>query len=168
MCFLKEVKAFCLEKIERKSWQRVDTKLGRYLSASRVWKKEGGEPEDIEPTMKLIKKAVTMGPPWVKFNTRTERLDLLYFEESVSEVFEQSWELYQRGKVTGQHEPSGTGAQVEPAKRNRDQPSPQQQMQRTGSLRVYNLGWVGGGVEFLYIMIFRNTKNIQNIYEYLL
>ena len=131
MCFLKEVKAFCLEKIERKSWQRVDTKLGRYLSASRIWKEEGGEQEDIEPTMKLIRKAITMGPPWAKFNGRTERLDLLYFEDSVAEVFEQSWELFQKGKVTGEQKGGGgdtassSADQPASAKRQREQPLPQ-------------------------------------------
>ena len=84
---------------QSKQWAKVDTTLGTYMSPNRVWKEEGGEPEDRAPSMLLVHKSIKMGPPFAVYNEGTERLDILYFSKSVAQTFTQAWSLYQQSET---------------------------------------------------------------------
>ena len=91
------------DKIEKrstlKSYQKIDVKLGSYMSASKVWQEEGGSEEDFIPTQKLLRKKLLLGWPHVAYNAETERHDFLYIRRQNSEIFKQCWEAYTQGTV---------------------------------------------------------------------
>ena len=67
------VKDVYVEKHTIQQWQRVNRKLGEYVSPSMVWRLEGGTIEDKEPAARYIAKAMQVGPPFCAYNDRTER-----------------------------------------------------------------------------------------------
>ena len=61
-----------------KEYQKIDTSVGEYTLAVRVFKMEGGTQEDIAPTHRLLRNNMSMGWPHVVYNEETERYDFLY------------------------------------------------------------------------------------------
>ena len=76
---------------------------------------DGARARQDDPTAVLAasnyaRKCVAMGPPWVKQNAMTERLEFLYMKEGVEDLMRRSWELKKverreeerrRGRVVG-------------------------------------------------------------------
>jgi hypothetical protein len=59
---------------------------------------DGARARQDDPTAVLAasnyaRKCVAMGPPWVKQNAMTERLEFLYMKEGVEDLMRRSWEL---------------------------------------------------------------------------
>ena len=59
---------------------------------------DGARARQDDPTAVLAasnyaRKCVAMGPPWVKQNAMTERLEFLYMKEGVEDLMKRSWEL---------------------------------------------------------------------------
>ena len=84
-------------------WQQVDRGIGRYLSASQIWREEGGLECDKHHAELYIQKCTLMGPPFTFFNTFTERFDFLYVRKEMESSFTRSWEIFQQGIVQGDH-----------------------------------------------------------------
>ena len=97
-----ERKTYCHE------WRRVDTTHGRYLSAARIWKEEGGTSDDVIPAQKHIEKCVKMGFPFTKWNSWTDRYDYLWFEHAWEESLTKSWALYQEWRSKAGQASEGT------------------------------------------------------------
>ena len=76
------------------SWQIVDETIGLYMSVSKAWMEEGGQPWDIEPTKLMCRKLLQMGTPWSRWNPLTERSDIFYVRITHRERFVQSWTLF--------------------------------------------------------------------------
>ena len=89
----KELQTFRDEKIYKKSWRRVDTTRGDYLSASQLVTTDGGwsDPEAVAGAQCLIEKAIAMGDPWTRIHPQTKRLLFLKLNFSYQEEFEQCW-----------------------------------------------------------------------------
>ena len=85
-------------KVKEKSqtWQIVDEEVGEYMSISKAFLEEGGQPEDVEPTKKLARKLLRMGAPWSKLNPLTERVDIFYVRHRHRELLTQAWSLFER------------------------------------------------------------------------
>ena len=77
-------------------WRKVDIGKGRYLSASRIFREEGGTQEDIIPTQTLVSKCWRMGHPWTKYNHITERVDFLYMERYFMEEYDRAWSIFEK------------------------------------------------------------------------
>ena len=68
-----------------KEYQKIDTSVGEYMSAARVFKMEGGTQEDIAPIHRLLRTNKSMGWPHVIYNEETERFDFLYVRRRSAE-----------------------------------------------------------------------------------
>ena len=86
---------------KRESWTSVDFARGKYRSLNAVAKMEGGQPEDFAAAAKLAAKCVSMGYPWIRWNTFTERWDYLVFEHGVAEELSRSWHMFQTAQGQG-------------------------------------------------------------------
>jgi hypothetical protein len=51
------------------------------------------DPAAVLAASNYARKCVAMGPPWVKQNAMTERLEFLYMKEGVEDAMKRSWEL---------------------------------------------------------------------------
>ena len=95
-----------------REFQKVDWKKGKYLSASRTFQEQGGTPADLEATKKLLERCFTMGPPFVSWNSFTERWDILNFEQGMTEVHKRSWEIWKRTEGADDADASGHNGQA--------------------------------------------------------
>ena len=98
-------------KQKSEEWRRIDTTHGEYMSASKVFREEGGTTADIEPTQRLLKKAAAMGEPFIKWNSFTERYDILYLKNSFKEEFHRCWGIFEKeveSKQSVQDEAAGS------------------------------------------------------------
>lgn len=106
------------EKVEE--WKKIDITKGRYLSAAKVFLEEGGTSTDIEPVQKLITKCFKMGEPFIKFNSFTERWDILYIQHHMQEEFHRCWRLYeteQTERPVSEEDDGGKEPAEEPARK---------------------------------------------------
>ena len=87
---------YVTEKVKAQGWQKVDVQKGTYMSVSKVHQQEGGRPGDVAATKHLVTKCFRMGHPFIKFNTWTERYDVLYFQQEVREEFSRSWTIFEK------------------------------------------------------------------------
>ena len=76
------------------SWRIIDEDWGSYVSVTKVWDEEGRTKFDIGPTLKLVEKAMKMGPPWTRWNNLTERWDIFYVRKTHREHFSRAWTIY--------------------------------------------------------------------------
>lgn len=67
----------CIRQEKTESWKHVDLTKGVYRSVNAIFQKQGGGPEDVQPTINLITKCAKMGHPWLRYNDMTERFDFL-------------------------------------------------------------------------------------------
>ena len=95
----KETSKMCEEKQAVQSWCQVDSTKGTYMSASKVFQEEGGQAEDVQPAINYITKAMSMGPPFCRWNDWTNRFDILYLRKEHVSSFTQSWTLFQKSQV---------------------------------------------------------------------
>ena len=93
---LLEFKKVAAKKSKTKSWQRIDTEKGVYMSMLRIAHKEGGSVHEssVAAARRYVQKALAMGPPWVRLNPMTDRLDFLYLTISYQEEFKVCWSQY--------------------------------------------------------------------------
>ena len=118
--------------------RKIDISLGTYMSASKVFREEGGTQEDIVPTQKMLRKKLLLGWPHVMFNEESERYDFLYVRKQHSEAFNQCWRAYSEGrKMAGASEGGGqaeeqssASAEVEKGKKENRGPSQNPSCQR--------------------------------------
>ena len=82
------------------------------MSASKVLQEEGGSPEDIAPTHKMLRKNLTLGWPHFMFNEETERYNLLYVRKQHAEVFNQCWRANQEGTLNAACSRSSVATEV--------------------------------------------------------
>ena len=84
-------------KSKEESWTKVDITEGKYMSLGAVVQLEGGwqDPSAVAAAVKLVDKCVLMGPPFCRYNTWTERVDVLRLEHKFEERFAKCWRLYQ-------------------------------------------------------------------------
>ncbi len=75
----KEFTKFKDSKMATKTWRRVDTQKGDYLNMDQLVHDQGGwqSSRAVQGSVKLIRKCVAMGPPWLKKHPQTERLMFL-------------------------------------------------------------------------------------------
>jgi hypothetical protein len=94
----KEYKKFHEERVYSKTWKRVDTTKGKYLSASQLVLDDGGwnDKYAVEGAQKLIEKAIAMGDPWVRIHPQTGRTLFLKLNFEFEELFEESWSNFRR------------------------------------------------------------------------
>ena len=73
---------------------KINAKSGKHRAPEWVLKQEGGRdcPAAVKSTAFFIKKMLLLGPPFVKFNTDFNRLDLLVVTEEYKEEFKETWE----------------------------------------------------------------------------
>ena len=50
-----------MKKRHEETWRRVDLTKGEYMSASKIFKEQGGQPQDLLPTKRLLLKCWSMG-----------------------------------------------------------------------------------------------------------
>ena len=84
----------------------IDEDWGSYMSVTKCWDEEGRTKYDIAPTLKLVEKAMKMGPPWTRFNKLTERVDIFYVRKTHRGHFSRAWDIFKTYKNDEQPEES--------------------------------------------------------------
>jgi hypothetical protein len=94
----KEYTKFQELKVHSKSWKRVDTTNGKYMSASQLVIDDGGWDDEfaVGGAQKLIEKAIAMGDPWVRMHPQTGRALFLKLNFEFEELFEESWSTFKK------------------------------------------------------------------------
>ena len=107
------------EKLEKmRKWSKTEFKNAKYMSFSRIVEAQGGwrRKVDIEAAARICGKCLKMGPPWIRYNEASERVDFMHVEYGFNEAFEESWKMISRwGPKTaavedGQNEEPATSA----------------------------------------------------------
>ena len=65
-----------------KGYRKVDWTKGEYLNFSQLIHAEGGirDPDAVVGSLKLVCRAMALGPPWISSHVQTERTTYLYFK----------------------------------------------------------------------------------------
>ena len=117
----KEFTKFKDSKVATKTWRRVDTQKGDYLNMDQLVHDQGGwqSSRAVQGAVRLVRKCVAMGPPWMKKHPQTERLMFLRLHFQFVEEFDESWshfkEEFSNGFVSG-NDGSYDGVAVERTK----------------------------------------------------
>ena len=86
-------------KMEPEKWKKVDITHGEYMSVSAVFQKEGGSKADLAPTLRLVRRCISMGYTFIQWNGFTKRFDVLYLMKIKREEFSKAWELYKEANI---------------------------------------------------------------------
>lgn len=72
-----------------------DISKGEYTCFSNIVRYEGGkeDPAAVIAASNYCKKAIALGPPWVKWNNMTERMEILYVKDGVRDTFRKAWKM---------------------------------------------------------------------------
>lgn len=91
-------KVFKDERSHKKSWSRIDTTHGNYVTVSKLVADEGGwdDREGVQGCIRLMKRCLAMGEPWTRVHPQTGRLLFLKLEYSWREEFLESWSEFRR------------------------------------------------------------------------
>lgn len=91
-----KLKTLTIEHTYEESWRKVDIQRGTYMSAARIFHKEGGTSDDLEPSIRHVRRCAAMGYPFCKWNDWSGRYDFLWFSTEWQEEMTKSWAIYQR------------------------------------------------------------------------
>lgn len=82
-----------LKQSEKQS--KIDYTNAQYEPFAIIVRNEGGFDDPtgnaVRAASSYASKCVILGPPWVAYNSMTERVDFLYMKKGIREEFEQSW-----------------------------------------------------------------------------
>ena len=86
---------------------------------AKIVEHEGGRhlPSALVAATKHASKCLAMGPPFIAYNTFTERVDFMLIERSETDIFERAWATVRSGK-TAASPSSAKPAEVAPAPSN--------------------------------------------------
>lgn len=95
------------EKLEYKkqSMKRYTVK-GTLVPFCKIVEREGGpnDPAAVRASMLYGSKALKLGPPWIGYNSMTERVEFLQIEKSQEDIFQEAWCIAKEGlKATPQN-----------------------------------------------------------------
>ena len=81
---------------ETKSWSRVDTTKGQYMTFARMVKLWGGWKADeaIKGSVAAAQKCLCMGPPWLHVHPQSGLVEFLILDYGFTESFGQAWEHF--------------------------------------------------------------------------
>ena len=82
-------------KSKLRNYKKIDASKGKYMSFARIVKLEGGDDEAITAARNYVDSCLKMKGDWLKWNCMTKRVDYLYMEHEVSDIFEKSWSMYE-------------------------------------------------------------------------
>jgi len=82
-------------KTRTQNYKKTDVSKGVCMSFARIVKMEGGDHDAAEAATNYINACIKMKGDWLKWNVMTKRIDYLYMQQEVSELFEQSWAMYE-------------------------------------------------------------------------
>jgi hypothetical protein len=88
-------------KTQSKTWRRIDTTKGVYKTLAQLILDQGSDELAMIGILKLIKKCVAMGYPWVQKHPQTELVMYLLLQFQFQEDFEQSWTSFKAESDSG-------------------------------------------------------------------
>ena len=100
-----EVETLHKVKTNTEAYRKIDLTKARYVSPTKLWRLEGGTEEDIEPTRKHVMKCQSLGPPFIRYNGLTERVDVVKFEHGWDETTENAGEIHEKEEAAPQDIP---------------------------------------------------------------
>jgi hypothetical protein len=90
-------------KSKEKAWRRVDKSKGVYMPFTVIVQNEGADEAAVVAAKHYAEACQKMGGVWTKYNVMTKRWEFLYMKQEVSEIFEESWRMYEESiKEKGQ------------------------------------------------------------------
>ena len=107
----KQLVPLCETKNSKRTWKKVDTSKGTYMSASKIFTEEGGQTKaDMEAAKNICQQCKLLGSPFIEYNKWSKRYDFLYFRKQNREEMERAWSLMQEYNGDGTPEISSGGA----------------------------------------------------------
>ena len=129
------VDSFTKRKVESENWKKVDITHAAYMSVSAVLQREGGSKADLAPTLRLVRRCISMGYPFFQWNGFTERFGVLYLTKIKREEFSKAWELHKEANI-GTESTTGQSTSMTPALDTPPTPQPAPSPVRTPSKRT--------------------------------
>ena len=83
-----KVKEYLVERVEIKTWRTLESSKIEFMSATMVWRREGGTVDDVPAACNRISKCLALGWPFVRWNEWSGRHDFGFVSETLAEEFE--------------------------------------------------------------------------------
>ena len=115
----KKAKHVLQEKTFKQSWKRIDRRHGEYVSATRYWHLEGGQPSDVTPTLNALQKCAAMGFPFCSYNEHTGRYDFLRLRKEFDEELTKAWSLFEKSEIEADPAPAAADTEGTTSERKR-------------------------------------------------
>ena len=79
---------------ESEKWKKVAITHGEYMSVFTVFQKEGGSKADLAPTLRLVRRCISMGHTFIQWSGY-----MLHLTKIKRKEFSKAWELYKEVNI---------------------------------------------------------------------